>query len=245
MSAKELIESIPFVGDAIGFVSDLLGGSASAKDIAKENAKNRKWQEQMRGTQYQAAVKDMKAAGLNPAMLYGHGQLSASVGQPYIQSETSAKQRARELALDRIPRAFQLMQLKQMQASIADTNSAKALKDSQKESTDQARFFELQDMMGWSDEGEGRSDMLRRGRMQARQLEAVIAREVASAKGIDQSAAESVVRAAVLDIQKQIEEKKLPRADAEAALWKRLGEAGAIPGWLKDVLPLLLALIKD
>jgi len=68
----------------IGAVGDLLGGifgSNSAKDQLEEQ---QRFYRQMRDTQYQATVKDMKAAGLNPMMLYHGGGLSqgASIAGP-------------------------------------------------------------------------------------------------------------------------------------------------------------------
>jgi cysteinyl-tRNA synthetase len=59
------------------------GGQANQKnwDIAQANnafsaaeaQKNRDWQEEMRKTQYQTAVGDLKAAGLNPMLAYTQG----------------------------------------------------------------------------------------------------------------------------------------------------------------------------
>lgn len=40
---------------------------------AAEAQKNRDWQEQMANTSYQRAVKDMKAAGINPILAYSNG----------------------------------------------------------------------------------------------------------------------------------------------------------------------------
>lgn len=45
---------------------------------AQEAQKNRDWQTEMSNTAYRRAVADMKAAGLNPAMMYGSSAASAS-----------------------------------------------------------------------------------------------------------------------------------------------------------------------
>lgn len=48
---------------------------------AREAALNREWQEKMSNTSYSRAVKDMKSAGLNPALLYSSGgQMSSPSG---------------------------------------------------------------------------------------------------------------------------------------------------------------------
>lgn len=48
---------------------------------AEEAAKNRQFQQWARSTQYQAMVSDMQAAGLNPALAYGHSPTAMSGSQ--------------------------------------------------------------------------------------------------------------------------------------------------------------------
>nr|DAI03085.1 MAG TPA: minor capsid protein [Microviridae sp.] len=70
------------IGPLISGGMSYLGQSSANAFNAEEAAKNRQWQEQMRATQYQTAVKDMQAAGLNPMLAYsqgGAGNLSGSV----------------------------------------------------------------------------------------------------------------------------------------------------------------------
>ena len=59
-----------------------MGQSSANAFNAEEAEKNRQRQEMMRATQYQTAVKDMQAAGLNPMLAYqngGAGNLSGAV----------------------------------------------------------------------------------------------------------------------------------------------------------------------
>lgn len=65
--------------NAIGAgINKLTGVEASNQAAAKNAADQRQWEQDMDNTKYQRAVQDMKAAGLNPAMLSGLS--SSSVG---------------------------------------------------------------------------------------------------------------------------------------------------------------------
>ncbi len=51
---------------------------------------NRDWQEEMSNTAYQRAVDDMRSAGLNPALLFGHGTQASSPGGSFGSSSRGA-----------------------------------------------------------------------------------------------------------------------------------------------------------
>lgn len=58
---------------------------------ANEAQKSRSWQEQLSNTAYQRAAKDLKAAGLNPALLYSSsGQASTPAGATAHGASASA-----------------------------------------------------------------------------------------------------------------------------------------------------------
>lgn len=58
---------------------------------ANEAQKSRAWQEQLSNTAYQRAAKDLKAAGLNPALLYSSsGQASTPAGATAHGASASA-----------------------------------------------------------------------------------------------------------------------------------------------------------
>lgn len=69
------------MGDvASGIATGLAGivGAGIGAGMRKREAKRqRKWAERMRNTAYQAATRDMKLAGLNPALMYGSGSAAS------------------------------------------------------------------------------------------------------------------------------------------------------------------------
>jgi len=82
-------------GSLIGGGLEYLGqSSANAQNMQLANMnfaeaqKNRDFQERMRDTQYQAAVKDLQSAGLNPMMAYGNIHTASPSGSVGIAGQT-------------------------------------------------------------------------------------------------------------------------------------------------------------
>lgn len=108
----------------------LIGGERSNKINQREAEKNRNWQtreadknrsfqERMRNTEWQAAVADMHAAGINPAVAYSQGG-AAAPGGSMGGGATAAS------ATDTVSSAMQMsMQQKGMQLLDAQVKKAK------------------------------------------------------------------------------------------------------------------------
>lgn len=62
-----------WIGAAIAGAAGLVGGVMKNQGSVAQSDRQRTWESEMRDTQYQTAVRDMKAAGLNPMLAYSQG----------------------------------------------------------------------------------------------------------------------------------------------------------------------------
>lgn len=78
------------VSTAIGGMMGFLGGERANKINQREAQKNRDFQERMRNTSWQAAVEDMRQAGINPALAYSQGGAASPGGATAAPAENTS-----------------------------------------------------------------------------------------------------------------------------------------------------------
>ncbi len=102
--------AIAAIGAGVAGLGSLAGGELAAKRSRHEARKQRAFQERMRNTQWQAAIADMQAAGINPAIAYSKGPAASPVGaqasqmdsvSPAISSALQARRMQADLQLIR------------------------------------------------------------------------------------------------------------------------------------------------
>lgn len=221
--------TIPW-GAIISGGAALGGGLLGSSSAAQQNKEEREWQEKMSGSQYQRAVSDMRAAGLNPAMLYGKGPMSAPASGGARMDESVGKREG-------ITRAgAAIMEGQLMKAQINDINSAKNLKDEQAEAVAQQRKIEFNDWRGkvgdWKgDPNDVNNDqwMAQWGALQRTAQEQAIAEALARTKGIGAQQALTEAQEGVAKVEKRIKEAGIPEAEAWRDYWKAVGVYGVLP----------------
>ena len=128
----------PVVGSIAGALGDEILGNNSARQANEANAEQaaqaRDWQAQMRGTAYQATVKDLQAAGLNPMLAYSNGATQtpgAAMSAPMQNKGLQAAQQnsaSAMIANTNADTALKAVQARKTEAEINQvTNSAENL----------------------------------------------------------------------------------------------------------------------
>lgn len=111
------------------------GGIYSAKMTQQEAQRNRDWQKMMSDTSYQRAVKDMRAAGINPMLAYAQGGSSTPSGamSSYSNPFDTAAYALNESESIRNLRKAQQSQIELNKTQAELNTSASALNESRKE----------------------------------------------------------------------------------------------------------------
>ncbi len=110
----------PIAAGVLSFV----GGERGNQARSKEARLDRSFQERMRNSQWQAAVADMEAAGLNPALAYSQGPNASPGGSMAQQMDTLSPAISSGMQAKRMQADLQLLR-KQTEKITAEGDSAK------------------------------------------------------------------------------------------------------------------------
>ena len=118
------------VGGLIGGVGSYMGQESTNQANAAMADKQMQFQADQRSTQYQTAVKDMQAAGLNPMLAYQQGGAGNQVGATaQMQNSIGAGVSSAQAGIDKYQQLKNLTSQQELIGSqIDDTNASATLK---------------------------------------------------------------------------------------------------------------------
>lgn len=123
--------------------AQIAGGAMSSSANAKEAARNRAFQKEMRATQWQTSVEDLRKAGLNPALAYSQGPAGNLAGSTMDVGQVGEGVRA---AGDAVSKGMQVSSARlALQQQAADVERAQYEATIAGEGSKQARYKTLMD----------------------------------------------------------------------------------------------------
>lgn len=230
--------SAPALGgsSALGWAGlglEAVGGIAGAISSGRQAHKQRQFERKMYRHRYQWAVEDVKAAGLNPAMLYGGGAGSVP--------SVSAQQRenpVRGIANS----ALQLMLAKrEMQNVDADTELKLATAISQRESARGsaalADTYEQQAEFSGQTAAANLSNLIKQGEYIGSQIKNLEADSRLKGQTLEFNKELQPLLVRAQSLANAIQQYNLPEAAASAKLWEELGGSGKLVEMVLDKVP--------
>ena len=142
---------------AISAGASLLGGAQAQAVNVREARRNREFQERMRNTQWQAAVSDMTAAGVNPALAIARGPNAAPGGATASVSDMVTPAVGSAMQAERLRNDLQLMKAN-IQRARSEASSARQKAARDRWETD---FAEARQMFYFTADGRPKPEMQR------------------------------------------------------------------------------------
>lgn len=99
-----------WIGPVVAGAAALAGGYWANRGRAGEAQKNRDFQKEMRQTQWQDTIKDMEAAGMNPALAYSQGPNAMPSGSQAQQSDVISPAISTAMQAKMVSEQFKLLQ---------------------------------------------------------------------------------------------------------------------------------------
>lgn len=232
-----------------GMAGDLIGGAMGNSAQRAANRANiqltkeqRDWEEKMSNTSYQRAVEDLKAAGLNPMLAYSQGgastpQTSAARVEPVdsmARSVSSASAKAMQtIALEQQKATIELTRAqtaKTMEeaktAAVTSSNAADRQRAEIIQIEENSRYLQERSNLTWVQKDQ--LDQMLPGLVRAQQ---------AHIDNLEQQTSSARTK-------EKLDETKLPSAEAEAELWRKMTNSDIPVDTLTKMILLIRSVLK-
>lgn len=222
---------IPIAAAAWSAGLTALGADNQNEANAEQAELNRQFQERMSNTQYQRAVKDMRAAGLNPALAYQQGGASSPTGSSAPPMQNTFQGASTALST--------LLQLRQMEAQTENIDMDTHKKQTEAQALQYITGNEVPNIIARTELAIAQKDALDiENRQRAQQLKTALEKAVA-----EKDLTQVKINAEKLNI--LLGELGIPEAKASAEFYRGIGKYTPYVGGVKQLIDMLPGSLLD